>query len=70
MMWGSFGLGICMMMISILLSFQDQGGQLAKSTSAASVAFFFLYMVSEIMRHSRELPYHVLLGWMDATEMY
>ncbi|KAJ4396991.1 hypothetical protein N0V93_001215 [Gnomoniopsis smithogilvyi] len=45
MMWGSFGLGICMMMISILLSFQNQGGQLAKSTSAASVAFFFLYML-------------------------
>lgn len=46
MMWGSFALGICMMMISILLSFQDRGGQLAKSTSSASVAFFFLYMVS------------------------
>lgn len=45
MMWGSFGLGVCMMMISVLLSFQDRGGQTAKSTSAASVAFFFLYMV-------------------------
>lgn len=45
MMIGSFFLGVCMMMISILLSFQDRGGQLAKSTSSASVAFFFLYMV-------------------------
>lgn len=46
MMWGSFMLGVCMMMISILLSFQERGGQLAKSTASASVAFFFLYMVS------------------------
>ena len=45
MMIGSFGLGICMMLIAILLSFQDQGGMLAKSTSSASVAFFFLYML-------------------------
>lgn len=45
MMWGSFLLGVCMMMISILLSFQERGGQLAKSTASASVAFFFLYMV-------------------------
>ncbi|KAF3762659.1 general substrate transporter [Cryphonectria parasitica EP155] len=45
MMWGSFGLGVCMMMIAILLSFQDQGGQIAKNTSSASVAFFFLYML-------------------------
>lgn len=46
MIWGSFLLGICMMMISILLSFQDRGGQLAKNTATASVAFFFLYMVN------------------------
>lgn len=46
MMWGSAGLGLCMMMISILLSFQDRGGPVAKATSSASVAFFFLYMVS------------------------
>lgn len=45
MMWGSFGLGISMMMISILLSFQSRGGQLAKSTSSASVTFFFTYML-------------------------
>jgi hypothetical protein len=41
MMWGSLGLGISMMMISILLSFQGNGGSLAKATSTASVAFFF-----------------------------
>ncbi|KAJ4298827.1 hypothetical protein N0V90_004069 [Kalmusia sp. IMI 367209] len=37
MMWGSFGLGISMMLISILLSFQDRGGSVAKSTASASV---------------------------------
>lgn len=41
MMWGSLGLGVSMMMISILLSFQGNGGSLAKATSTASVAFFF-----------------------------
>ena len=41
MMWGSFGLGFSMMMIAILLSFQDRGGFIAKATSTASVAFFF-----------------------------
>lgn len=41
MMWGSLGLGISMMMVSILLSFQPQGGQIARSTASASVAFFF-----------------------------
>lgn len=45
MMWGSFGLGISMMLISILLSFQSRGGDLAKSTSSASVTFFFTYML-------------------------
>ncbi|KAF2713936.1 putative Myo-inositol transporter 1 [Pleomassaria siparia CBS 279.74] len=45
MMWGSFGLGFSMMMISILLSFQSNGGSLAKATSSASVAFFFVYML-------------------------
>ncbi|KAF2472531.1 putative Myo-inositol transporter 1 [Lindgomyces ingoldianus] len=45
MMWGSFGLGLSMMLISILLSFQNQGGKLAKDTSSASVAFFFTYML-------------------------
>lgn len=30
-----------MMMISILLSFQDRGGDLAHATSKGSVAFFF-----------------------------
>lgn len=41
MMWGSLGLGISMMMISILLSFQGRGGDVAQSTSKGSVAFFF-----------------------------
>ncbi|KAJ0307885.1 hypothetical protein COL516b_003857 [Colletotrichum fioriniae] len=41
MMWGSAGLGICMLMISILLSRVGFiGGQ---ACASASVAFFFLY---------------------------
>ena len=43
MMWGSLGLGISMMMISVLLSFK--GGNNAKNTAAASVGFFFTYML-------------------------
>lgn len=43
MMVGSFGLGLSMMLISILLSFKGTSEQ--KSTSAASVAFFFTYML-------------------------
>lgn len=39
MIWGVFGLGICMMMISILLSFGK------KDTSSAAIAFFFLFML-------------------------
>ncbi|TLD35702.1 general substrate transporter [Venturia nashicola] len=38
MMWGSAGLGICMMMVSILLSFHK------RSTSIGAAAFFFLFM--------------------------
>lgn len=38
MMWGSAGLGICMMMVSILLSFHK------RSTSIGATAFFFLFM--------------------------
>ncbi|KAF2205368.1 putative Myo-inositol transporter 1 [Delitschia confertaspora ATCC 74209] len=45
MIWGSFGMGLSMMLITILLSFQDRGGSIAKSTSSASVAFFFTYML-------------------------
>lgn len=47
MIWGSLGLGIAMMMISILLSFQEShpDTQLATATAAASVAFFFAYML-------------------------
>lgn len=43
MMWGSFGCGFSMLMISILLSFQTRGQNdpIAKATSSASVAFFF-----------------------------
>jgi hypothetical protein len=37
MMWGSFGLGVSMMLIAILLSFQDRGGSVAKATASASV---------------------------------
>ena len=36
-MWGSFGLGVSLMLISILLSFKNQGGYVAKSTASASV---------------------------------
>ena len=43
MMWGSAGLGICMMMVAILLSFKGSGKEHA--TSSASVTFFFLYML-------------------------
>ncbi|KAJ9616718.1 hypothetical protein H2200_000437 [Cladophialophora chaetospira] len=39
MLYGCFGLGICMMMASILLSFGK------KKTSSAAVAFFFVYMI-------------------------
>ncbi|KFY46148.1 hypothetical protein V494_00583 [Pseudogymnoascus sp. VKM F-4513 (FW-928)] len=42
MFWGCAGLGLSMMMISILLSFQ--GTSLAIPTASASVAFFFTYM--------------------------
>ena len=41
MMWGSLGLGLSMMMISILLSFKGEDGRVLKSTASASVAFFF-----------------------------
>ncbi|RDW86837.1 sugar transporter-like protein [Aspergillus mulundensis] len=43
MMWGSFGMFICMMMISILLSFK--GTPQEKPAGSASVAFFFLFML-------------------------
>ncbi|KAI0170275.1 putative Myo-inositol transporter 1 [Pestalotiopsis sp. NC0098] len=46
MMWGSFGLGISMMMVAILLSFQSRGGQIAQSTASASITFFFTYMLT------------------------
>ncbi|KAL2221512.1 general substrate transporter [Thermoascus aurantiacus ATCC 26904] len=43
MMLGSLGLGLSMMMISILLSFK--GTSVEKETAAASVTFFFTYML-------------------------
>ncbi|GAB7344858.1 hypothetical protein MBLNU457_3305t1 [Dothideomycetes sp. NU457] len=43
MMVGSAGLGISMLLISVLLSFK--GSAVEQSTSTASVAFFFLYML-------------------------
>ncbi|KAL4794598.1 hypothetical protein BDV19DRAFT_379327 [Aspergillus venezuelensis] len=43
MMWGSFGLFICMLMISILLSFKGTAQE--KPAGGASVAFFFLFML-------------------------
>ncbi|KUJ08312.1 general substrate transporter [Mollisia scopiformis] len=43
MFWGCAGLGLSMMMISILLSFQ--GTSVEKPTASASVAFFFTYML-------------------------
>ncbi|CAN9277537.1 unnamed protein product [Alternaria alternata] len=46
MMWGSLGLGLSMMMISILLSFKGEDGRVLKSTASASVAFFFTYMLA------------------------
>ncbi|KAF9889637.1 hypothetical protein FE257_007145 [Aspergillus nanangensis] len=43
MIWGSLGLGICMMMVSILLSFKGKSNE--HETSSASIAFFFVYML-------------------------
>ncbi|KAK4494624.1 hypothetical protein PRZ48_013980 [Zasmidium cellare] len=47
MMWGSFGLAISMMMLSVLLSFsRPQFSETLKTkTSEASIAFFFTYML-------------------------
>lgn len=46
MMWGSAALGVSMMLISILLSFQGADPGLAKATSTASVSFFFTVSTS------------------------
>ncbi|EAU35927.1 conserved hypothetical protein [Aspergillus terreus NIH2624] len=43
MIWGSIGLFVCMLMISILLSFKGTPQQ--KPAATASVAFFFLFML-------------------------
>ena len=41
---GAFGCGVCMMLISILLSFQDNP-KLKKSSGAGAVAFFFVFQL-------------------------
>lgn len=51
MMWGSFGLGLSMMLISILLSFK--GSSVEKSTASASVAFFFTVSLSKTTHNNR-----------------
>ncbi|KAL2075118.1 hypothetical protein VTL71DRAFT_60 [Oculimacula yallundae] len=43
MFWGCAGLGVSMMMISILLSFK--GSSVETQTASAAVAFFFTYML-------------------------
>ena len=43
MIWGVIGMGLCMMMVSILLSFRGQSNE--HSTASAAIAFFFLYML-------------------------
>jgi hypothetical protein len=47
MMWGSFGLGLSMMMLSVLLSFSRPqfSESLRHATASASVAFLFTYML-------------------------
>lgn len=44
MLWGCFGLGLCMMMVAVMLSFKNNEA-LREPTSKASVTFFFLYML-------------------------
>ncbi|WAO94830.1 MFS domain-containing protein [Fusarium falciforme] len=44
MMWGSFGLGFCMMMVAILLS-QAKNASNGEKCASAAVAFFFLYQL-------------------------
>ncbi|THC94264.1 hypothetical protein EYZ11_006273 [Aspergillus tanneri] len=47
MIYGSAGLGICMLFVAILLSFQspDHSHSLTHATASASIAFFFAYMI-------------------------
>jgi MFS family permease len=47
MMWGSFGLGLSMMMLSVMLSFSRPqfSESTQKATASASVAFLFTYML-------------------------
>lgn len=43
MIWGVIGMGLCMMLVAILLSFKGQPNE--HPTASAAVAFFFLYML-------------------------
>lgn len=47
MLYGSAGLGICMLLVAVLLRFQSPGysPSLAHATASASIAFFFAYMI-------------------------
>lgn len=48
MLYGSIGLGFCMLLVAVLLSFQQNKSAqeaLAQATASASVSFFFLYMI-------------------------
>ncbi|EXL60717.1 hypothetical protein FOCG_00010 [Fusarium oxysporum f. sp. radicis-lycopersici 26381] len=47
MLYGSLGLGVCMLLVSVLLKFQENKADheaLSQATASASVTFFFLYM--------------------------
>ena len=46
MIWGSAGLGVSMMLIAILLSFENT--RIERQTASAAVAFFFTYMLVSI----------------------
>lgn len=44
MMWGSLGLGICMVLVAALLSQATKPG-IGHACASASMAFFFLFML-------------------------
>jgi hypothetical protein len=49
MFWGCTGLGLSMMMIAILLSFQ--GTSVGQATASASVAFFFTVRIPSLCKY-------------------
>ena len=63
MMWGSFGLGISMMMIAILLSFK--GSAVEQSTSSASVTFFFTVSISTFRQYFLSGCTQILWTWIQ-----